>query len=206
MNVSRAPADDAAPFQARMRTPFATLGIATDGRAITRVEYLAPSEPGQAPADAVAERAVREVERYLDDPAWRFTVPLVPRGTPFRRRVWEAISAIRAGESRTYGELAQRLVTAPRAVGQACGANPISLIIPCHRVVGRLGALGGFMGTAGSFAPRSADDLFVTAATPEPAIGRSRRIAPVDPVEPDALLPSAIKRWLLVHEGYRFGR
>lgn len=200
-------------FQAQMRTPFATLGIATDGRAVTRVAYLAPSEPDAPPADAIAERAVRELVRYLDDPASRFTVPLAPTGTPFRRRVWDAILAIPAGESRTYGELARRLVTAARAVGQACGANPIALIIPCHRVVGSLGALGGFMGTAGTFAPSSVCDLFAKSG-PDPAFAGSlsagagdRGSKPAsDPEFADPRFAAAIKRWLLTHEGYRFGR
>lgn len=179
-------------YQAMLRAPFATLGIATDGRAITGVAYLPASHPGLPPSDAVAERAVRELERYLDDPGFRFTLPLAPRGTPFQRRAWDAILDIPAGESRTYGELARKLVTAARAVGQACGANPIALIIPCHRVVGSLGALGGFMGTAGSFAPSSAGDLFAKS-------GSDADVA-------DPRFPAAIKRWLLNHEGYRFGR
>jgi len=123
-------------------------------------------------------------------------VPLAPRGTPFQHRAWDAILAIPAGESRTYGELARRLVTAARAVGQACGANPIALIIPCHRVVGSLGALGGFMGTAGTFAPSSAGDLFA----------RSKADLEPPPSASDPRFPAAVKRWLLDHEGYRFGR
>ncbi len=192
MSVSSTPVPDPAEFQARMRTPFATLGIATDGRAVTRVAYLPLAVRESAPADAVAERTVRELARYLDDPSWRFTVPLAPRGTPFQRRAWDAILAIPAGESRTYGELARKLVTAARAVGQACGANPIALIIPCHRVVGSLGALGGFMGTSGSFAPSTADDRFAKWGS--------------DPDFADPRFPAAVKRWLLSHEGYRFGR
>jgi methylated-DNA-[protein]-cysteine S-methyltransferase len=128
-----------------MKTPFAVLGIRTARNAITGVEYLPRGTRAVAPADAIAERAVREIERYLADPDHRFTVPLAPDGTPFRRRVWEAIAAIPRGESRTYGELARELHTAPRAVGGACGDNPIALLIPCHRVVGSRGALGGFM-------------------------------------------------------------
>ena len=82
--------------------------------------------------------------------------------------MWKAIAAIPLGQSRTYGEVARMVRSAPRAVGQACGANRVALIIPCHRVVGALGVLGGFMN-----AHRG------------------------DPI--------AIKRWLLAHEGYRFG-
>jgi len=156
-------------YAAKLRTPFAVLGIRTDAGAITDIEYLSLREREHAPSNAVAERACRQLGRYLADPQWRFTLPLAPSGSAFRRRVWDALTAIPVGESRTYGELARRLHTAPRAVGGACGANPIALVIPCHRVVGSQGSLGGFMG--------------VTAG---------------DPIK--------IKRWLLMHEGYRFGR
>ena len=156
-------------YAAKIRAPFAVLGLRTNGAAVTALSYLPDDERLLAPRDAMAERAVGEIERYLDDAAFRFTVPLAPQGTPFQRRVWEAIRAIPLAESRTYGEIARTVHTAPRAVGQACGANRIALIIPCHRVVGSAGALGGFM---------NADDG--------------------DPL--------SIKRWLLLHEGYRFGR
>jgi methylated-DNA-[protein]-cysteine S-methyltransferase len=133
-------------WSAKLRTPFAMLGVQSNGRALTRVAYLPLDERAQAPSDAVAEQAVREIECYLDDPHWRFTVPLAPGGTPFQQRVWQALSAIPAGESRTYGEVARMVRSAARAVGQACGANRIALVVPCHRVVGALGSLGGFMG------------------------------------------------------------
>lgn len=155
-------------YAAKLRAPFAVLGVRTDRHAVTRVTYLPRDERAQAPTDDVAERVAHELEAYLADPEFRFTVPLAPTGTPFQRRVWQAIEAIPRGQSRTYGEIARMVRSAPRAVGQACGANRIALIIPCHRVVGAFGKLGGFM---------NADDG--------------------DPL--------AIKRWLLRHEGYRFG-
>jgi len=158
-----------ADYAAKLKAPFAVLGIRTGRAAVTGIEYLPRSERAQAPADTVAERACRQLERYFEDPEFRFSLPLAAAGSAFHRRVWEAIAQIPVGESRTYGELARRLHTAPRAVGGACGANPIALVVPCHRVVGTHGSLGGFMGvTAGD--------------------------------------PIAIKRWLLIHEGYRFGR
>ncbi len=156
------------PYAAKMRTPFCVLGIRTADGKVTRIEYLSRSERQSAPADPVAKRAVKELEHYFADPRYRMSLPLAPRGTPFQRRVWDAIAAIPVGESRTYGEIARAVRSAPRAVGQACGANPIALVVPCHRVVGSMGSLGGFM---------NAD-------------------------EGD---PLAIKRWLLKHEGYRFG-
>jgi methylated-DNA-[protein]-cysteine S-methyltransferase len=156
-------------YAAKIDAPFSVLGIRTSGAAVTGIEYLPKDEHAQAPANALAERACRQLQRYFADPEFRFTLPLSPAGTAFRRKVWDALASIPVGESRTYGELARRLHTAPRAVGGACGANPIALVIPCHRVVGSQGSLGGFMGTTDG-----------------------------DPI--------AIKRWLLTHEGYRFGQ
>ena len=155
-------------YTARFKAPFAVLGIRTSAGALVGIEYLPKGERALAPIDATAERTCRQIERYLADGGFRFDLPLAPAGTAFRRRVWEALSEIPAGESRTYGELARRLRTAPRAIGGACGANPIALVIPCHRVVGTHGSLGGFMGVTDG-----------------------------DPI--------AMKRWLLAHEGYRFG-
>ena len=73
-------------------------------------------------------------------------VPLAPRGTAFQRRVWGALLAIPYGETRTYGELAAVLGSSPRAVGAAVGRNPISVIVPCHRVLGAGGSLTGYAG------------------------------------------------------------
>jgi len=185
--------DVATPYAAKIRTPFAVLGIRTAGDAVTGIEYLPKAERAQAPANALAERVVRQVERYLADPHFRFTLPLAAVGTPFRRQVWQAIAGIPVGESRTYGELARLLHTAPRAVGGACGANMIALVIPCHRVVGSQGALGGFMGAAG----RPEREWL-----PPGGKARSAKGAPICVADGD---PIAIKRWLLTHEGYRFG-
>ena len=132
-------------FNAKMKTPFAVLGIRTAAGVVTTIEYLPRSERAKPPDNALAERVMRQVERYFADPEFRFSLPLAAAGTPFRERIREALNAIPVGESRTYGELARRLHTAPRAVGGACGANDIALVVPCHRVVGSQGSLGGFM-------------------------------------------------------------
>jgi methylated-DNA-[protein]-cysteine S-methyltransferase len=137
-------------FAAKVMMPFAVLGLRTNGTALTGLTYLPLTERAAAPTDRVAEQAARELEHYLADPGYRFTVALAPAGTPFQQRVWAALSAIPRGEARTYGDVARQVASAPRAVGQACGANRIALIIPCHRVLGAQGALGGFMhATAG---------------------------------------------------------
>ena len=87
-----------------------------------------------------------QLQAYLEDPAFEFDVPLRLSGTHHQLAVWEAMRAIPAGETRTYGELAQSIGSSARAVGGACGANPVPIVVPCHRVVGAGGSLGGFMG------------------------------------------------------------
>jgi methylated-DNA-[protein]-cysteine S-methyltransferase len=137
-----------------MPTPFAVLGIRVNDTAITALDYLAIDHAVHDPVSRVAAHAVEAIERYLDDAAYRFDLPLAPAGTAFQQRVWRAILAIRAGDARTYGALARDLGSEPRAIGQACGSNPIALVIPCHRVTAAGNRLGGFMHSTGDDALR----------------------------------------------------
>jgi methylated-DNA-[protein]-cysteine S-methyltransferase len=133
-------------FQACLRAPFATLGITTTATHVTGIRYLAPTQPARAPRkNSIAFLACVQIQAYLDDPRFEFDLPLMLHGTRHRLAVWEAMQRIRAGRTRTYGELAQELRSSARAVGGACGANPIPLVVPCHRVIAAQG-LGGFMG------------------------------------------------------------
>jgi methylated-DNA-[protein]-cysteine S-methyltransferase len=131
-------------YQARYQAPFAVLGIRTVGERLTDIEYLPLGAAPLAPLNRLAEKVCRQIERYLDDPAFRFDLPFEFDGTEFQRRVWREIHRIPSGGMATYLDIARKLGTAPRPVGGACGANRIPIIIPCHRVVGR-GGLGGFM-------------------------------------------------------------
>jgi methylated-DNA-[protein]-cysteine S-methyltransferase len=133
---------------ARLVTPFAVLGIATRDEWLTGIDFLAPHTPPCAPSTPLAREAARQLAAYLADPAFVFDLPLDPAGTPFRQRVWQALRRIPPGEARSYGELAASMGSAPRAVGQACGDNPIPLLIPCHRVLAKNGP-GGFMHARG---------------------------------------------------------
>ena len=135
-------------FHARLQTPFAVLGIRAAGALLTDIEYLPRGAATLAPLNRLAEEACRQIERYLDDPEFRFELPFGFVGTDFRQRVWRAICAIPAGQTLTYGELARRVGSAARAVGGACGDNRIPLVIPCHRVVAS-GGIGGFMHARG---------------------------------------------------------
>lgn len=135
-------------YQARFPAPFAVLGIVTDGAALTALDFLPLGTPALEPQDAISRRVCTQLQAYLADPLFSFDLPLALRGTEFQSRVWQALRQIPSGSTQSYGELAMRLHSAPRAVGQACGANPVPVIIPCHRVLARNG-LGGFMNSAG---------------------------------------------------------
>lgn len=94
----------------------------------------------------VFRETLRWLEAYFSGGVPDFLPPLAPEGTPFQRRVWKALLAVPYGETVTYGALAAQLDTSPRAVGSAVGHNPISILIPCHRVVGSAGSLTGYAG------------------------------------------------------------
>ena len=133
-----------------MAAPFAVLGIRTAGDRLAGIEYLPRGAATLAPLTRLAEQVCRQIERYLDDPDFRFGLPFDYRGTEFQCRVWRAIHDIPSGRTLSYVDIARRLRTAPRPVGGACGANRIPLVIPCHRVVGS-GGIGGFMHARGGF-------------------------------------------------------
>ncbi len=135
-------------YHARLLAPFAVLGIVTDGEFLVGIDFLPPGTPELAPQNQAAEEVGAQLRAYLADSAFRFDLPLAMRGTAFQTRVWQALRNIPGGSTLRYGELAQRLHTAPRAVGRACGTNPIPIVIPCHRVLAQNG-LGGFMGGTG---------------------------------------------------------
>jgi len=141
------PDGDPSAFQACVRTPFATLGITATEKHVTGIRFLAPTVRAFAPRrGTIAFLACVQIQAYLDDPLYEFELPLKLGGTRHRLAVWEAMQRIPAGKTRTYGEVAKELHSSARAVGGACGANPIPLVVPCHRIVASGGSLGGFMG------------------------------------------------------------
>ena len=144
----KAPA--AARYQAIVRAPTFSIGVRCDEMEIHALDYLKPCAE-IAPTNALATEAVRQLRAYLADADFDFSLPLRPSGTAFQRRVWNEIAAIPKRETRSYGEVAKALHNAPRAVGQACGANPFPLVVPCHRVIAAGGALGGFARNRGDF-------------------------------------------------------
>jgi len=137
-------------FAAIVPAPFGALGIRCNSDALTEIRFLPPGTAARTAEQGLAQRAATQLARWLDDPHAQLDLPLAFTGTAFQQRVWAAIARIPPGEMRRYGELATELGSAARAVGQACGANPFPIIVPCHRVVARH-AMGGFAHASAGF-------------------------------------------------------
>lgn len=129
-------------------SPFGQLTVFADGDGLVAVEWGRAAEPG-ADATTLLRAAREQLEAYFDGSLEHFTLPLAPTGTPFQQRVWSRLQAIPYGACESYGALARELQTAPRALAGACASNRLPIIIPCHRVVGARGALGGYSGGDG---------------------------------------------------------
>lgn len=124
--------------------PFAHLKICVSDDRVTGIEFLEKTCALNAPQPgSLAAEVKRQIDAYLDDPEVCFNLPCSAEGTAFQQRVWHLIRQIPCGQTRSYRDLAFELSTAARAIGGACGRNPLPLIVPCHRVVAMRG-VGGF--------------------------------------------------------------
>ena len=130
-------------YQAVIEFPKMKVAVATRGDALSGIHYLPPTAKTKAATNALAERAVRQLEHYRENPDASFDLPLLIEGTELQRKLWDALCTIPRGKTMTYGALAERLGAEPRAIGQCCGDNRFPIVIPCHRVVSADG-LGGF--------------------------------------------------------------
>jgi methylated-DNA-[protein]-cysteine S-methyltransferase len=140
-------ADREKVYDAVIASPFGRLGIQAR-TALTSIDFVSPRRPLKQPCTPVARRACAQLRAYFRNPRARFDLPLAPGGSKFQNDVWRAMRRIPSGQVRSYGDLAKSLDSAARAVGGACRANPIPIVVPCHRVVSASG-LGGFMGATG---------------------------------------------------------
>ena len=131
-------------------SPVGRLALEADHDVLTRVRWAGDGETADAaPRHAVLAEAVRQLDLYFARRLTRFDLPLAAEGTAFQKRVWAAMVEIPYGETATYGGLAMALGSGPRAVGTACGRNPIPIVVPCHRVLASGGREGGFSGGRG---------------------------------------------------------
>lgn len=137
-----------------MPSPVGMLGLRRNLNGLCEIAFLADGSAARKPADPLLLETMLRLDAYFAGVTADFSdLPLAPEGTPFQHRVWAALRAIPPGTTRRYGELAAVLGTAARAIGGACRANPLLLLVPCHRVVASTGA-GGFMGASVGDWPR----------------------------------------------------
>lgn len=136
-------------------TPIGTLLATASGGALTGLYYVGGRHAPTAAADWIEDPAAepfgecaRQLEQFFAGQRRDFDLALAPGGTPFQQRIWKEIAAIAYGETITYAELARRAgaTGSARAAGAATGRNPISIVVPCHRVVGTSGGLTGYAG------------------------------------------------------------
>ena len=140
--------------QATVTTPLGRILLARTAKGLAgawfegQKHHPGPIDAPQAPNDELLQRAARELQEFFAGERERFDVPLDLQGTAFQRSVWQRLLRIGAGTTRSYGEIAKELGSAKavRAVGSAVGRNPLSVIVPCHRVVGSDGSLTGYAG------------------------------------------------------------
>ena len=132
-------------YQAKIQAPCAVLGIRTEEDWLTEIDYLPLNTPLMTPCTPLAKEVCGQLQAYLQNPQYQFDLSLHISGTAHQRRVWGLIQEIPSGQTSSYAEIAAKIHSAPRAVGRACGANKIPIVIPCHRIIAKNGGLGGFM-------------------------------------------------------------
>lgn len=140
-------------FFTTMDSPVGDLALVGDGEALSGLymtdhRHRPPLAPGARRDDRAFAQARRQLDEYFAGERTRFILPLRMEGTDFQRAVWRALLDIPYGETMSYGELARSIGRpgASRAVGLANGRNPVSIVVPCHRVIGSSGALTGYGG------------------------------------------------------------
>ncbi len=126
-------------------SPVGALTLEEEDGAIVAISW---GKDGLSNGSPLLTEAARQLDAYFAGELTDFDLPLAPAGSPFEQRVWAAMQTIPYGQTRSYGDLAGAVGSAPRAVGRACRKNPIPIVIPCHRVLAR-GGLGGYSGEGG---------------------------------------------------------
>ncbi len=147
------------PIEKIVESPVGRLSITEAKGAVVRIAWTDREAVVSASETPLLTRAAEQLGEYFAGARRDFDLPLDPAGTPFQRRVWTAMARIPFGATETYGALARELGSVARAVGGACGANPIPIVLPCHRVLGADGALGGFSGGVGPATKRALLEL-----------------------------------------------
>ena len=131
-------------------SPQGFLNVTEDDGKIVKLDWLEKKDDKQQTETPLLLECKKQVEEYFRGERTAFDeLPLAPKGTDFQKNVWQALNKIAYGKVKTYGDIAHEVGSVARAVGGACGANPIPIIIPCHRVIAGNQTLGGFSGGQG---------------------------------------------------------
>ena len=147
-------------FESRLHSPLGEVRLRSDGESLIGLWFVGQVNDAKEISDLeikndlpIFGQVESWLESYFSGKQTSITIPLQPKGTSFQQRVWQILQEIPYGETMTYGEIAQRIAKekgvatySAQAVGQAVGKNPISILIPCHRVLGKDGALTGYAG------------------------------------------------------------
>jgi methylated-DNA-[protein]-cysteine S-methyltransferase len=137
-------------YAAALPTPVGLLGVVLDGERVVAVERVEESLFVENALTLLAAEVTKQLEAYFSDARFRFDLPLKMVGSEFQQKVWRQLQQIAPGQVKTYGEIAKVLNSSPRAVGGACRANPLPIVIPCHRVVASNG-IGGYGGATDGY-------------------------------------------------------
>jgi methylated-DNA-[protein]-cysteine S-methyltransferase len=134
-------------YTAIINSPIGHLGIKLNEQHsfITRIDFLDKKHALKTSTIPLIKKAIAELEKYFKNPQYIFTLPLQANGTELQQKIWKAMQKIPVGKTLSYGELAEKIKTSPRVIGNACRANSLPIFIPCHRIVAK-NNLGGFAG------------------------------------------------------------
>jgi methylated-DNA-[protein]-cysteine S-methyltransferase len=127
-----------------IESPLGRLALEAEGETLTGVRWTTPDERSRDKSSPFLREAARQFERYFKGKLKRFDLKIAPPGSDYQRHVWAAMRKIPFGKVATYGGIAMALGSGPRAVGNACGANPMVIVTPCHRVIASGGRIGGY--------------------------------------------------------------
>jgi len=133
-------------FNDYLATPLGSMQISADEHAVKSIYFVEEQSQRKSKPNTVTDLAVQQLNEYFNNKRQSFDLPLAPEGTAFQQEVWQALLTIEHGKTCSYSDIAG-LINKPkamRAVGAANGRNPLTIVVPCHRVIGRNGALTGY--------------------------------------------------------------
>lgn len=138
-----------AGYSVIMDSPIGKLGILASQNHLQRIDFLSARVREKDPTSAVAVKVVKQLRQYFENPMFEFSIACQMDGSAYQQRVWSRLKSINSGRCMTYSAIADELSSGARAVGGACRANPVPIIVPCHRVVSKSG-VGGYDGDWGA--------------------------------------------------------